>query len=148
MNKKLVVIILENLFKKIDVKDLDEFLEKYNPNITKAVNKYKGSGVDKTVLESKAENIALKALKSYDPKKSNFQTHLFNNLRTLYGEVNKLQGVSRMSEYKKLKYNKNDPFYSKQQGFGSGLGDLLENDDFGIRSGLELKKIVHYSLLC
>lgn len=112
-------------------KEPDKFLDMYHPHIMKAVGKYSGSGVDKGILEAKAEALAFKAANSFNPDKGvQFETHLYNNLMGLYRTVNSNQGIARLSENKKLDYSKNpeSEIYSRKQSHQSGLGDSIGNE--------------------
>lgn len=115
--------------KKGDEISVEEFLSEMKPMIDYSVNKYYGSGVNRDILESKAESLALKSLNTFDDSKgTNYKTHVNNHLRGLYREVNKLQGISRLPENKKLEYrtNKDDAIYNKKEMLNSGLeGDHI-----------------------
>ena len=124
-------------------RDPDAFFEKYDSNLNKAVNKYSGSGVDKAVLKSKAESLALNAANTYDPNKgASFDTHLYGELRRLYRETNKMQTPLRISEYSKMKYHENPDakIFNIEKGFDSGENSFLDKGVFDADSTSKLKR--------
>lgn len=81
-------------------------LEKHKDDIESAVYKFRGSGVDPEILRAKAENILFNSADKFNPDSSSFRTHLFNNLKGLYREVNNMQNIVRIPENRKLKKDK------------------------------------------
>lgn len=126
---------LESLIRGVknnDEEAIDGFLKEVKPQIGKTVNKYRGSGVDRDILEMKAENLALTAAKKYKPNSNNsFNTYLYSNMKNMYREVNKMQNIARIPENVKRDYNhgtKDKKIYNIQESFHSGTeNDLMSN---------------------
>lgn len=123
---------LINGVKKNNEKDIEEYLKRVNPQVGKTVNKYRGSGVDKGILELKAENLALDAARNYKPnQRSSFDTYLYANMKNMYREVNKMQNVARLPENVKRDYShrtRDKNIYNIQESFHTGTGnDMMSN---------------------
>lgn len=132
--------------KKNDEKSVDNFLKEVRPQINKTVNKYHGSGVDRDLLEMKAENLALNAAKKYNPNSENtFNTYLYSNMKNLYREVNKMQNIARIPENVKRDYShksKDKKIYNINESYHSGSeNDLMSNVD-----NRDINKRIHGSI--
>ncbi|MEM5852972.1 MAG: sigma-70 domain-containing protein [Candidatus Aenigmatarchaeota archaeon] len=89
-----------------DEEKLEELMNSLRPLIMTAVNKWKGN-LPQDILTFQAENLALKALHTYDPKKKvALSTHVMNNLLPLSRFVYTHQNIGRIpSEVRIAKIN-------------------------------------------
>lgn len=69
-----------------------EALKRFRPTINSAIRKYKGP-LTGNALNIHAANLAIEALKTHDPSKSAFNTHLTNHLKRLHRVNAQAQGA-------------------------------------------------------
>lgn len=82
---------------------LNELLESFNPLIEKEVNVFKTSPLPKDALKLRALSLTKKALDTYDPNKSQLNTHIVNNLQKLKRFVYEYQNIGKIPEHRILK---------------------------------------------
>lgn len=82
---------------------LRPLMKQLDPVLQNQVNKWSGA-IARPVLEAKAKQLTLEAIKSYDPNAgAALATHVTNRLKKLSREVYTHQDAVRLPEYKKLK---------------------------------------------
>ena len=82
---------------------LEPLMRQLDSLIQNEVNKWSGA-IARPVLEAKAKQLALEAIKSYDPDAgAALSTHVVNRLKKLSRQVYTHQDAVRVPEYKKLK---------------------------------------------
>lgn len=84
-----------------NVRDL--LLESFDPLIQKEVNVFKTSPLPTEAIKLRAVGLAAKALDTYDPEKSQLNTHLTNSLKKLNRFVYEYQNIGKIPEHRILK---------------------------------------------
>ncbi len=107
MNKKEQELELwKNWNKHNDVGSRDKLLVSLEPLLYKEVNKYSGSPLPRTTIETEARILALNAFKSYDPNKAQLNTHVTNHLKHLQRYVLTYQNVGKIPEHRGIAISK------------------------------------------
>jgi len=78
------------------------FKKTYAPSLNAILSKYTGSTLPRRLIEDKLDNLLVKALDTWEPKKAGFNTHLWNTSQKLYRYVNKHQNLAYIPEHKTL----------------------------------------------
>lgn len=81
-------------------------MKQINPIVNNEVNRWKRSGIDPVLLEMEAKNLAFKSFKTFNPNKSQLNTHVTNNLKRLSRYTINNQNTVRTPEDKIYKYRK------------------------------------------
>ena len=81
-------------------KSRDKLITSLAPLLTKEVNKYNGSPLPRTAIETESKILALKAFESYDPSKAQLNTHVTNHLKHLQRYVLTYQNVGKIPEHR------------------------------------------------
>ena len=77
---------------------LEPLMESLKPIRNKHVNRFASANVHRPALEARADQIMIDALRTYDPKRSQMNTHLETNLLALDRFTKKRQNLSRVTE--------------------------------------------------
>lgn len=87
--------------------NLRPLLSSFNPIITQHVNKWQDTGINKDILRNEAQNLFLKSLQTYDPKKNvQLSTHVINNLKPMSRFAANNQNIIRIPEQNLQEYRK------------------------------------------
>lgn len=104
MNKKEKEFELWEKWKKTkDNSYLNTLLISYDPLIQKEVNIFKSSPLPEEALKLRALSLTKNAFESYDPSKSQLNTHVTNNLKKLNRFVYEHQNIGKIPEHRILK---------------------------------------------
>ena len=87
-------------------KSRDKLVTSLAPLLTKEVNKYNGSPLPRTAIETEAKVLALKAFDSYDPSKAQLNTHVTNHLKHLQRYVLTYQNIGKIPEHRGIAIGK------------------------------------------
>lgn len=99
---------------------LEQLLIKLKPLIRSEASKYRQTGIPITQLESKAEELAFDAIKSYKPERGvQLNTHIINHIQRLNRYAIEKQNIVRSQEAKIFQYRK---FESAKNELESTLG--------------------------
>jgi RNA polymerase primary sigma factor len=79
-----------------------QLIRSLKPIIVKHVEKYTNSGLPKPALELESYNLVSKAIDTYDPKKAQLNTHVYNNLKKLSRFVTSYQNIGHIPEHRAL----------------------------------------------
>lgn len=103
INLKTKEIDLYNQYKtNNDINAKKELLSSLAPLINGQVNKYVNSGLPKLSIELEGYRLAGHALNTYDPNKSQLNTHVTNNLKKLSRFVTDYQNIGHIPEPRAL----------------------------------------------
>lgn len=83
-----------------------ELLKSLDPLLKKNVNKFVNSGLPREALETEARFLASKAFKTYDPSKSQLNTHTQNHLKHLQRFVVEYQNIAKIPENRAIAISK------------------------------------------
>ncbi len=75
-----------------------ELIHSLTPLITSHVQKYNSSGLPVSAIKLEGQNLASQAIDTYDPNKSQLNTHVYNNLQKLSRFVSTYQNVGHIPE--------------------------------------------------
>lgn len=107
MNKKEKELELWQAWKSSgDPETLEQLLTSMEPLIRQNVNKFRAAPIPSYALESAARGMAVKAFETYDPNKSQLNTHTVNNLKHLQRFVINYQNVGRIPENRAVKISR------------------------------------------
>ena len=84
----------------------DQLLRSLGPLLNKEVSKYAASPLPRTALETEARILALKAFETYDPTKSQLNTHVTNHLKHLQRYVLTYQNIGKIPEHRGIAIGK------------------------------------------
>lgn len=87
-------------------------LKSLTPVLRSQVNKFTNSGLPEMALELEAKKLASKALDTYDPTKSQLNTHVINNLKKLSRFTTTYQNVGEIPEHRALLIGKYNAIYA------------------------------------
>jgi DNA-directed RNA polymerase specialized sigma subunit len=104
--------------------DLNKLMNHLNPLIASEASKWKQTGINPDVLQGKARTLAFEAIQTFDPSKSQLNTHVINHLRKLNRFSIENQNAIRVQEdtifaYRKFLQHKAD----KEEKLGKTLSD-------------------------
>lgn len=86
---------------------LTDLMHSLNPLLSSQVRKFSGSNLPQSALESEAQSLAVKALRTYDPTKgAALGTHVTNELRHINRYVAEYQNIGRIPEARVLAISK------------------------------------------
>jgi len=86
-----------------DKKELNALLTSLNPLIEREVNVFKTVPLPKDALKLRALSLTKKAFNTYDPSKSQLNTHVVNNLKKLKRYVYEYQNIGKIPEHRILR---------------------------------------------
>ena len=89
-----------------DPKVQAKLVRSLDPLIQGQINKFKASNIPRPALESYARELTTGAFKTYDPTKSQLNTHVTNHLKHLQRYVLTYQNVGRIPEHRGIKINR------------------------------------------
>ena len=78
----------------------NQLISSLTPLLSREVNKFSGSPLPRTAIESEARVLATKALDTYDPNKAQLNTHVVNNLKHLQRYVLTYQNIGKIPEHR------------------------------------------------
>lgn len=81
-----------------DPQYLEPLMRSLKPTIEYRVNKFAPANVYKPALRAKAHNLTIQALRKFDPTRSQINTHVTTNLKSLNRWTGQHQNVSRITE--------------------------------------------------
>lgn len=120
-----------------DKENMSAFLHKIDPLLNKILNAYTGS-YNNQILKSKLKQLAIRAIKNYDPTKSSLSTHLYNNLKAIMEytrfDVSPIYTSSKVSLY----YQK---IIAAQENLRNILGREPTLEELAEHTGLSMQKI-------
>lgn len=111
---------------------LNILLKQINPMIKSEVTNWERSGIDPIILKVEGHNLALNALNSYNPEKSQLNTHVINNMRHMSRFVNNHQNAVRVTEEKIYGYRK---FNNVKEQLEMELGRLPTQEEIEMQMG-------------
>ena len=114
-------------------------LKQLNPVLDKAVTSY-GGGSKSANLRSRARQIALDSLESYDPAKAKLQTHLMNQLKGLRRYAAQSQQILSVPEQVMLD---NQHLYRAEQDLSDRLGRDPSDRELSDQTGISLKRLTY-----
>lgn len=86
--------------------DLSKLMNQVAPLVIHETNKWQQTGINRRVLDGKARTLAYEAITSYDPKRSQLNTHIVNHLQKLNRFAIANQNAVRIQEEKVFQYRK------------------------------------------
>jgi len=114
-------------------------LKQLNPILDKAITSY-GGGSKNANLRSRARQITLDSLESYDPTKAKLQTHLLNQLKGLHRYAAQSQQILSVPEQVMLD---NQHLYRAEQDLVDRLGRDPSDRELADQTGLSLKRLTY-----
>ena len=96
--KQIKELELWNRYKSGDNEAKKELIFSLKPLINSQVNKYRGSGLPPISIELEGIDIASNAIDTYDPSRSQLNTHVVNNLKKLSRFVTNYQNIGHIPE--------------------------------------------------
>lgn len=82
---------------------LNQLLESYDPLIQKEVNVFKSAPLPQEAIKLRALALTKKAFETYDPSKSQLNTHVTNSLKKLNRFVYEYQNIGKIPEHRILR---------------------------------------------
>ena len=86
-----------------DSKKLNQLLESFDPLIQREVNVFKAAPVPTEAVKIHAQVLAKKAFDTYDPTRSQLNTHLVNSLKKLNRFIYENQNIAKIPEHRILR---------------------------------------------
>jgi len=85
---------------------LGELLTSYDPLLQQQVNRYSASPLPRPALETEARRLTVRAFQTYDPDKSQLNTHVTNHLKHLQRFTLNYQNVGKIPENRGIKISR------------------------------------------
>ena len=120
-NKTKEIELWKNYHETGNIEARNELLRSMDPLLKKSVNKYVNSGLPRESLETEARTLVANSFKSYDPTKSQLNTHATNHLKHLQRFVIEYQNIAKIPENRAIQI-------SKFQNVKSNLNEKLNRE--------------------
>jgi len=111
-------------------------LRSIDPLVKLGVRTYGGG--DSPLVYSRARQIALKAIPSYDPTKASMKTHLLSHLRGLHRYTNRLESALSVPEQVALEHQR---LYRSQMELEDELGRAPSDSELSDHAKMSVKRI-------
>lgn len=89
-----------------DPEHLSMLMTQISPLLINETNKWQQTGINRAILDGKARTLAYEAITSYDPSKSQLNTHVINHMQKLNRFAIANQNAVRIQEEKIFQYRK------------------------------------------
>jgi len=110
-------------------KTLSQLVASFNPMIKSQINRFSSGLITPPVLEAEAKKLTIDAISSFNPRKANLGTHVFNHLKKLRRFTLKHQNIFKVPELKGLSiktYQGVNEFLHEKLGRPPSLNELSE----------------------
>jgi DNA-directed RNA polymerase specialized sigma subunit len=102
------------------------------PVYQKEANKFKSAPLPNSAIESQAKILTLKAFETYDPSKSQLNTHVTNHLKHLQRYVLEYQNIGKIPEHRGLAIGKYQTVFDNlKEDLGREPTDMELADNLG-----------------
>lgn len=134
-------IELFNRYKAGDQQAKMELVTSLTPLIISQTNKFAGSGLPQIAVKLEGQKLALQAIDTYDPTKSQLNTHVTNYLQKLSRFVTNYQNVGHIPEPRALMIGKYKTIYSNLESDKGREPSLFEVADAMQVSPIEIERL-------
>lgn len=107
-----------------------ELIHSLKPLIRSQANKYKNSGLPLNTLELEGTRLAAQAFETYEPERSQLNTHVINNLKKLSRFTTNYQNIGHIPEHRALIIGKYNTIFSnlrEEKGREPTIDELSDN---------------------
>jgi len=113
--------------------------------LKQVASKYYGSNLPKSIINSKLDNLLLKALNTWDKQKGAFSTHLYNTTQKMYRFVNAHQNVAFIPEHQTLQlgaFINTKHYLADKLGREPSLKEIAEELKIDLAEAERLNKVI------